>query len=450
MLLDPMFIIHYPGRVILLFFFIVIIKFISAGLAIRFAGYHLKMAILAGAGLAQIGEFSFILLKIGLDQNFINLSLYYLLLTSSILTMVMTPYVFNIFPILINYFSKYPFLEKILFGKADEELSLVDDQLKNHVIICGYGPIGMTIGRVLKEKAIAFVALDLNAQTVNQMKKIDVDCFYGDASSYEVLMKLHADKAKLIIITVPDSMSGEVIIKNIKNINPDCFILARSHFNKELEDYYDYGADAVVQEEFEAGITMLSKALSELRIQPAEINEEINTLRIERDDLTRMKYFGTLNFSSNLSLNRVILNLKSRVKEEAINELVRAAATSYNVNNKYELFKRVLEREAITNTSVGDGIAIPHARTNAVKDVVVCLGISKKGIDYGAIDGKPVKIIVLVGVNEASHDLYLKTLGSIASVLHNPAFVQEVLKCTDANVLIHLIQQQEKALRKQK
>ena len=88
------------------------------------------------------------------------------------------------------------------------------------MIICGYGPIGRTIGRALKEKGIPFVAIELNARTVETMKKLDVKCFYGDASAADILRKVRADKARMVVVTTPDRMSGELIIKNVKHLNP--------------------------------------------------------------------------------------------------------------------------------------------------------------------------------------------------------------------------------------
>ena len=145
---------------------------------------------------------------------------------------------------------------------------------------------------------------------------------------------------------------------------------------------------------------------------PAQaVNREVETVRIDRDDLTRLKYFGDLNFSSNISAARVVMRLAAKTKAEALRELVELAAQSPKVKNKEEFHKRVLEREEINNTGIGNGIAIPHARTDAVDDVVVTLGISPEGIDYDSMDGKPARIIILFGVNEKAHELYLKTLG---------------------------------------
>jgi CPA2 family monovalent cation:H+ antiporter-2 len=446
MLLDPLFVVRHPGQVLLLFLAIVAVKFLLAGLAMAVSGYTLRTALLAGAGLAQVGEFSFIILKMGLDGGLVAPDLYNLFLSSSLITMVVTPYVLSGVPAFMHLLVRIKPMEKILYGRDDPDMAALQGGISGHVVICGYGPIGRTIGRALKQKDVPFVALDLNARTVATMKKLDVNIFFGDASSPEVLRKVRADKARLVVVTTPDRMSGEQIIKNMKHLNPDCFILVRSHFSRESEDYYDFGADSVVQEEFEAGLRMLSTALGELGVPAREIEEEVATVRIERDDLTRIKYFGSLNFSSNISAARIVMDMAARSKEEAFRELVAVAALSPKVRDKEEFYKRVLEREEISNTGLGNGIAIPHARTATIEDVIITLGISRKGIDYGAADARPARIIILFGVNEDAPDLYLKTLASVASVLDDEAFIRDITQCADANRLIRLIQEREKKI----
>ena len=118
----------------------------------------------------------------------------------------------------------------------------------------------------------------------------------------------------MVVITIPDPMSTEAVVKNVKDLNPDCFILARTRFSKELEDLYVYGADAVIQEEFEAGLAILVRALKELKVSSEDINREVEAIRIERDELTKTRYFGPLTLSKHIVPQRVILNLVSHTK----------------------------------------------------------------------------------------------------------------------------------------
>ena len=447
MLLDPHFIFHYPREVFLLFICIVLGKFFFTVLATRIIRYSLKIAVLVGAGLAQMGELSFVLVKMGFQHNLVGEHFFNLYLTSSLLTMMVTPFMIKISPKLIERFNRVVFLERCLRGKEDQELVELEKAIRHHVIICGYGPIGIILGRVLRGKKIPFIALDLNAQTVVKMRRLGLNCFYGDATSPEVLKKAHVEQAKLVVITIPDPMSTEAVVKNVKDLNPDCFVLARTRFSKELEDLYEYGADAVVQEEFETGLSILVRALKELNVNIGEIKKEVETIRIERDELTKTRYFGHSTLSRQISPKRIILNLVSRTKEDAIRELVQVVSSSHKIHDEEELFKRIMEREQIEDTGIGEGIAIPHARTDALEGICVCLGISRKGIDYGSVDDKPVHILVLLAASESAHEAYLNTLACAASLFNDRKFCQDIISCTEPAQVLRLLIEREKTLR---
>ena len=450
MLLDPRFILHYPGEVLLLFICIITGKFFFTSLATLFIRYTFKTALLVGAGLAQMGEFSFVLMKIGLQHNLVSEDFFNLYLTASLLTMFFTPSIIKQSPKLVNRLYRVAFLERSLRGKEDLERVASEAKLRKHVIICGYGPIGIILGRVLSAKKIPFVSLELNAQTAVKMRGLGLHCFYGDATSPEVLKKVNIEEAIMVVITIPDLMSTEAVVKNVKDLNPDCFILARTRFSKELEDLYVYGADAVIQEEFEAGLAILVRALKELKVSSEDVNREVEAIRIERDELTKTRYFGPLTLSKHIVPQRVILNMVSHTKEDAIRELVRSLPPSNKIHDKEELIKRVLERELIETTGIGEGIAIPHARTDTVEGICLSLGISPKGINYGSIDDKPVHILILLAASESAHEAYLNTLAGIASLFHDRAFCQNIIGCTDPAQIIRLLIERERTLQNQK
>jgi len=399
--------------------------------------------------LAQMGEFSFVIVQMGWQYNLVSEHFFSLIITASLLSMLVTPFMIKKSPVLIKQLNRIPFWEKWLRGKEDLELAGLEKTLRHHVIICGYGPIGIILGRVLKAKNIPFVALDLNAETVVKMRGLGLNCFYGDAASPEVLKKTQVEQARLVVITIPDPMSTEAVVKNVKDLNPDCFVLARTRFSKELEELYEYGADAVVQEEFETGLTMLVRALKELKITTSEIKREVETIRVERDELTKTRYFGPLTLSKQIAPNRIILNLAARTKEDAIRELVQALSFSHKICDKEELAKRVLEREQIEATGLGEGVAIPHARTDAVDGICICLGISPKGIDYGALDDKPVHILILLAASESAHEAYLNTLSSVASLFHDREFRHDIIRCAEPTQVLHLLKEREKTLQNQ-
>jgi mannitol/fructose-specific phosphotransferase system IIA component (Ntr-type)/voltage-gated potassium channel Kch len=372
--------------------------------------------------------------------------IFYLITTASLLTMSLTPFMMRLSPQAVERLTRLALWQRWFGEGLSGTPAQSEEALRNHVVICGYGPIGTTIGRVLKAKHIPLVALELNAQTVVKMRGLGINCLYGDATSPEVLRKVNIERARLAVITMPDPLSAEAAVKNVRNLNPDCFILVRTRFSRELDELYDHGADAVVQEEYEAGLSMLARALRVLKVPAPEIAQEVETVRVERDELTKTCYLVPLSLSKKLTPQRIILRLKARTKEEAIRELVEAAIAPHRVPEQDEVVRSILEREQIESTGIGDGIAIPHARTEVVEDICMCLGTSLKGIDYNSIDGKPVHILLLLVASESAHEVYVNTLSSIASLFNDRAFRQNIIRCSDAFQVINLIKEREKTL----
>jgi len=446
MLLDPGYFIHHPLRVLAVTLGIIVLKFLYTFAATCIVRYPFKTALYTGIGLAQMGEFSFVILQMEFQYRMVSEDIFYLITTASLLTMALTPFMIRISPQVVERLSRLRIWQNLPGGGLNGDPGQSEEALRNHVVICGYGPIGITIGRVLKAKHIPFVALELNAQTVAKMRGLGINCFYGDATSPEVLKKARIERAHMAVITVPDPLSAEAILKTVRNLNPGCFILVRTRFSRELDELYDHGADAVVQEEYEAGLSMLARTLAVLKVPSPEIAQEVETVRVERDELTKARYQPASSLAKKLTPRRIILRLKARTKEEAIRELVTAAIRPQRVQEHEEIVRSILEREQIESTGIGNGIAIPHARTELVEDICMCLGTSLRGIDYNAIDGKPVHILLLIVASESAHEVYVNTLSSIASLFNDGPFRQNIIRCADVLQVINLITEREKTL----
>ena len=114
-----------------------------------------------------------------------------------------------------------------------------------------------------------------------------------------------------------------------------------------------------------------------------------------------------------------IKELKSTTKSETLKEMVELMNSSEMITDKDEFLRKIVEREKILSTGIGLGIAVPHVKLASVKDFVIGIGVSRKGIPYDAIDGGDVHIIVMIGASEAQKDEYVKVLAKIVLVLKN-------------------------------
>ncbi|WP_422448708.1 PTS sugar transporter subunit IIA [Thermoanaerobacterium sp. DL9XJH110] len=128
-----------------------------------------------------------------------------------------------------------------------------------------------------------------------------------------------------------------------------------------------------------------------------------------------------------INKNLIFIDLEAEDKEEAISKLARAAAREGKITSLEDFKKSVLERERSYTTGVGNGIAIPHGKSKAVKEAMIVFGRTAKGIDWDSLDGKPVNIIFLLGVPEENvSDLHLKLLQQLSRKLMNIDFVMRL------------------------
>lgn len=147
--------------------------------------------------------------------------------------------------------------------------------------------------------------------------------------------------------------------------------------------------------------------------------------------------------SEAISLGRIKLNLQSLEKIDAIKELVEIAANSGRLKDKEDFLQKVLEREDLQSTGIGDGVAIPHAQSNSVDGVFFCLGISKSGIDFNSFDDKSANIILLLAAQEDMGTAYLNLLSRVARIFSKSVFRRQLLMSESPERALKLIEEEE-------
>jgi len=128
-----------------------------------------------------------------------------------------------------------------------------------------------------------------------------------------------------------------------------------------------------------------------------------------------------------ISVDRIKF-LEAGSKKEALEEMAELISSSPVIEDEQDFLEKIFEREKILSTGIGLGIAVPHVKINSVKDFVVAIGVSKKGIPFDAIDGSPVNIIVMIGASERQKDDYVKVLAQVVLILKNDRTRANILK----------------------
>ena len=272
LLLNVNFVLEYPLYVFISAVGVLVLKALIITVIVMILKYPARVALLVGIGLAQIGEFSFILAQQGMNLNIISPEYSNIFISSTIITMILTPSLFRLAPKLAD---KSGGIELMKDRKAAVDL-MVD-----HVIIAGFGLNGRNLANVLKEIGIKYLVIELNPDTVKEEKLRGENIIFGDISKTEVLLHAHIKFAKIMVIAISDPSSSRRALKLAKELNHKICVIVRTRFMRETDDLIKIGADIVIPEEFETSIQIFRKVLEQYHIPLNVIMQQINLLRGE-------------------------------------------------------------------------------------------------------------------------------------------------------------------------
>ena len=278
MLLNLSFVFEHPLILLAVTGGIILLKAVTVAGIVKIMKYPLRIGVLAGLGIAQIGEFSFVLAQAGMGYKIIDASFYNAFLASSIFTMFLTPFLLQLAPFIAGGAGK---LEPV---KSSNGKQL---KLKDHVIIVGFGLNGKNLARVLKETGINYVVLELNPDTVKAESEKGENILFGDSTREEVLHKAQIKDAKVIVFAISDPLSSRHGLQLAKKMNPDIHTIIRTRFITEIDGLMQLQADEVIPEEFETSLQIFAKVLEKYHIPLNVIMKQVSLLRGESYSLMR-------------------------------------------------------------------------------------------------------------------------------------------------------------------
>jgi len=278
MLLKLNFFVDHIGIIMALTCAVILGKGIIASLVVLLFRYPLGVAVLAGMSLSQIGEFSFIVILLGKNLDIISPFLYNITIAVTALTIFATPMIISVSPKLSGWLDRILPLRRWV---CEKRASRIDSQkLKDHVIICGFGPLGERIGSILEQADIKYLVLELNPSTVRKIRESQKPVYLGDGASAEILYQSGIERASVLAVAVPDYMNNSAIIKQARSMNPKIKIITRAKFRNQVNEIYASGADVVISEEVEAGMEMSKYILLHLGLDQSAINQYIESFRV--------------------------------------------------------------------------------------------------------------------------------------------------------------------------
>lgn len=280
MLVNPAVVMANIGPVIALTFLVVIGKTIITVLLGAILPASARTMTVVGAGLSQIGEFSFIVGQAGLALGLLAEEQYSLILAASLLSIVINPLMFRAIPYMESLIQRIPWLWKRLdSGNVTPHPLPKDEHLTGHVVIVGYGRVGKHIGRVLERLGLPYLVVEQDVAYAAEIQAAGIKTLYGDAANSEILTHADLENARALVITVPDQTTAELIATAAHDLAPNLAIIARAGVESGVARLIDHGAKHVIHPELEGGLEIVRHTLLTLEYPMSQIQPYIDSVR---------------------------------------------------------------------------------------------------------------------------------------------------------------------------
>jgi K+:H+ antiporter len=235
--------------------------------------YPVWMALSVAIGLTQIGEFSFILVQTARKAGIVGSEVYNATLAASLLSILLNVALVRYVPASLHRWR----LAKQTAVHSEQDLS--GDELRGHVLLCGFGRVGSAIGAALETFRVPYVVIEINPDIKSMLKGRGIPSIFGNAAHLDILHRAGADKASLAIITIPDIDRSRLAVAGIRRLNLNIPILGRAHRASDHAILGEAGANEVVQPEMEASATIIRHAASYLRLPDEQVRAYLRAFR---------------------------------------------------------------------------------------------------------------------------------------------------------------------------
>ena len=334
----------------------------------------IRLGVVLGLGLAQIGEFSFVLAKAGINFKLLSPADGQIFLAASILSMMATPF-------LIQWAHAWAFGFEGLFnkntgfnrstgGEANETASAT-----GHVIVVGYGLNGQNLARVLKEVSIPYRVLEMDPDLVRSAKAGGEPISFGDGTRPEILQQVGIEKARVLVVAISDPAATARLVSQARRLRTDLYIIVRTRYVVEIDRLYRLGANQVIPEEFETSVEIFARVLQEYHIPRNVISLQV--------DLIRKEHYGTLR---GIRLQGKQLDALSQFLVGTTSDIFSIVEASPAVGKSLEEINLPLRSGVSVIAVVRDGKSYPNVGDDfklAAGDMLVLLG-GHKALDDAA------------------------------------------------------------------
>ncbi|OGL43967.1 MAG: potassium transporter KefB [Candidatus Schekmanbacteria bacterium RBG_13_48_7] len=296
MMLDIRFLFQQPGLIVLIALSVLVLKAIIAGSVTILMGFPLRTGILVGVALGQIGEFSFILSRVGVEHGLLTGNNYQMFLAVTIISMAVTPFMIALAPRIADTILRIPFPKRLISGFYPIPVQN-EVHRKDHLVIVGFGVNGRNVARAAGLAGIPNVIIEMNPETVRSEQAKDVSIYYGDATHETVLQHANIKEARIAVVAINDPAATRRITEIIRRLNPRVYLIVRTRYLQEMKPLYELGAAEVIPEEFETSIEIFTRILTKYLIPRDEIEKVIAEIRADEYKMLRSLSKTAISFS---------------------------------------------------------------------------------------------------------------------------------------------------------
>ncbi|HDS06557.1 MAG TPA: sodium:proton exchanger, partial [Bacteroides sp.] len=324
MLLDLSFIIENWQLVLVAVLLVIVLKTIIAGATGFILGHTFRGTVMVGLALCQVGEFSFVLAKIGLGYSILSNFYYQLFLAVAVITMAITPFLIKLSVPLADALLKLPlpkFLVEGLFPLQEMEIP----DLKNHLVIIGKDTSALKLSRMATLNNIRHVSIIFDPLLAKEKIKNGDHVVYGDAVNEPILQKAHVDQSDIVVISVGNLIPAMAITDKVRKISRNTWILVRAKHIEHVGDLYKVGADQVFPERLEIAIDLFNRILVQRLYPRKEVNRILSHIRTmnlgEFTDRDVIHQPSVLDEFPNLNINALKIDPGSRAAGKSLLEI---------------------------------------------------------------------------------------------------------------------------------